>query len=204
MGFLLLTNSLCAAYHLRLDIGPAFASIDMLTSGHTVKTYNLAAVRGDALIMPIEGFCIKPSYLYAGGNATLNTGGVGVGYAIPVPCIEHFYLTPTYGWTGTKFKSKIDNFSSRGQYISLEASWTFIECWRIYGMGQWCWSRVTTKFGPFKFKNHCKGPNYAVCLEHDLNETLSVSLAAGYNTSLSKEKHGLRGKGLKLGLAYWW
>lgn len=202
LGLLCLTAGLTAEYKGRLDVGPAYASIDMLTSGKTERTYNLPAVKADATITIYEAFCIKPSYLYANGDANLNSGSIGLGFCIPIIC--DLYMTPSYGWTETRFKSKIEKFVSRGQYIALDASWTFLEKWRLYGMAQWCWSKVRTKLGPFTFKNHCKGPNYAVCLERDLNEHFSVSLAAGYNTSLSKEKHGLRGKGVKLGLAYWW
>ena len=203
---LLLSSYLSAGCDARVDIGPAFASIDMLESGKTVRTYNLGAIKGDAAVV-YQGFAIKPSFLYADGKANLTSGSVGLGFCIPV--IEDVYVTPSYGFTETRFKSKIEKFTSHGQYVALDVSWSFIKGWRVYGMAQWCWSRVhTTLYFPFGtnilLKSHCKGPNYAIALEHDISDQFSVSLAAGYNTSLSKEKHGLRGKGVKLGLVYWW
>jgi hypothetical protein len=191
----------------RVDIGPAFASIDMLESGKTVRTYNLGAIKGDAAVV-YQGFAIKPSFLYADGKANLTSGSIGVGFCIPV--LEDVYVTPSYGFTETRFKSSIEKFSSHGQYVAMDVSWSFMKGWRVYGMAQWCWSRVhttlyDTPYGTIKLpKSHCKGPNYAIALEHDISDQFSVSIAGGYNTSLSKEKHGLRGKGVKLGLVYWW
>ena len=203
---LLLTSYLSGACDARFDVGPAFASIDMLESGKTIRTYNLGGVKGDAAVV-YQGFAVKPSFLYADGDANLTSGSIGLGFCIPV--LEDVYVTPTYGFTETRFKSKIEKFTSHGQYVAMDISWTFIKGWRVYGMAQWCWSRVNTTlytpFGPFKLpKSHCKGPNYGIALEHDITDQFSVSIAGGYNSSLSKEKHGLRGKGAKLGLVYWW
>lgn len=207
LPLLLISSYLSAGCDARIDIGPAFASIDMLESGHTVRTYNLGAIKGDAAVV-YQGFAVKPSFLYADGDANLTSGSIGFGFCIPV--LEDVYVTPSYGFTETRFKSKIEKFTSHGQYVALDLSWSFMKGWRVYGMYQWCWSRVhTTMYNlapfPIKFpKSHCKGPNYALALEHDISDSFSVSLAGGYNTSLSKEKHGLRGKGVKLGLVYWW
>lgn len=214
LALLLMGSSLEAAMSARIDIGPAYAKVDMLESNKTVRSLNLAAVKGDATIVVYEGLCIKPSFLLASGKANLNSASVGVGYCIPLP--YKITLTPSVGVTETRFRSKLnlpdyglfklkERFVSQGQYVSLDISWTFIQDWRVYGMAQWCWSRVRTKINSFpSSRNHTQGPNYAIALEKDINKQFSVSLAAGYNLSLSKEKHGLRGVGVKLGLAYWW
>jgi hypothetical protein len=210
----LLSHSVYAGCNGRVDIGPAYASIDMLESGKTTRTLNLRAVKGDATLIVWDGLCLKPSFLLADGKATLKSGSIGIGYVIPI--CDNFCITPSYGVTETRFQSHIDfanyglfhlkeKFVSRGQYISLDASWTFADHWRLYGMAQFCWSHVRTKIGSFPTaKNKTEGPNYALAIERDINKQFSISLAAGYNLSLSKEKHGLRGKGIKLGLAYWY
>lgn len=216
LAALLITGFLSADCNGRIDIGPAYLNIDMLESGKTVRTLNLAAVKGEGTIMLFRGgcLCVKPSLLLATGKADLNSGSLGLGLYMPLPF--KITLTPSIGYTETHFRSKLDlpqynlfkqkeRFTSRGLYVGLDASWTVIESWRIYAQAQWCQSRVHWKIGNFpRTKSNCAGPNYAIALEHDLNEEFSISLAAGYNSSLSKEKHGLRGKGIKLGLAYWW
>lgn len=208
---LCLTSSLFAKG--RIDIGPAYVNVDMLESGKTVRTLDLFALKGDATLMIYEGLCLKPSFLFADGKANLNSASIGIGYCIPLT--ECLTITPSVGVTETRFKSRIDlphfgmfhlreKFTSRGQYVCLDASWTFLEGWRLYAVTQYSWSHVHTKVGPFSHKNKTEGPSYALALEHDINESFSISLSAGYNASLSKEKHGLRGKGIKLGLVYWY
>jgi hypothetical protein len=202
----------------RIDAGPAYASIDMLESGHTKRTLNLPAVKIDASLMIYKGLCLKPSFLIAWGKASLNGSGVGVGFCIPLEDYigQKITITPSIGVNETRFKSRInfpdfdlfhlrERFVSRGYYFAVDGSWTFSEKWRVYAFFQYSWSRVHTQVRPlFRTKNSCKGPNYALSLERDLSEHFSVCLAAGYNISLSKEKHGLRGKGVKLGLVYWY
>lgn len=198
----------------RIDLGPAYARVDMLESGKTKRTLNLYAFKGDATLLLYEGLCLKPSILIADGKANLNAYSVGIGYCIPVtPTIV---ITPSIGYSETYFKSRInfkdfnlfhlrERFNSWGGYICLDASWTFYEKWRVYGLAQYTWSYVKTIIRPlFKTRDHTQGPNYSLVLERDINEQFSVSLGVGYNISLSKEKHGLRGSGAKLGLVYWY
>ncbi len=71
-------------------------------------------------------------------------------------------------------------------------------------MYQYVWSRTITRIKGFKdTKSSPKGSNYSVMIESDINEKWSVNLGAAYNTSLTKEKHGLRGYGVRWGFAYW-
>lgn len=197
----------------RVDIGPAFASIDMLESGHTVRTLELWGVRADATILIYKGFCIKPAVLIADGKANLNVYSIGAGFCFPIT--ETITLTPSGGYSETHYKSRIsfpafglthlrEKFKSQGGYLAIDGCWTFIPGFRAYAGFQWAWSTVHTTVRPlFKSKQHCQGPSYTGCIEYDLLENLSINFAGAYNLSLSKEKHGLRGKGCKLGLVYW-
>lgn len=194
----------------RVDIGPAYVHIDMLESGHTRRKLNLYAVKGDSTILIYKGLCIKPGFLLADGDASLNTWNAGLGFYYPVnDCLS---VTPGYGYSETRFKSSFDmngmhlheRFVSRAQYLSLDVTWKFAENWRLCGIYQYAWSHVTTKITFFgTSKSNCQGPNYALVLERDLNESFSVNLGAAYNISLTKEKHGLRGAGAKIGFVYW-
>lgn len=198
----------------RIDVGPAFASIDMLESGHTKRTLDLPAVKIDANLMLYKGISLKPSFLIAWGKANLNGSGIGLGFCIPVT--DKISISPSFGVNESRFKSRInfpdfmlfhlrERFVSRGIYLAVDGAWTFCEKWRVYAFVQYTWSRVHTRVRPlYNVKSNCKGPNYALSLERDLNQNFSVSLSAAYNISLSKEKHGLRGKGVKLGLVYWY
>ncbi|MFV0339016.1 MAG: hypothetical protein ACK5MA_00080 [Parachlamydiaceae bacterium] len=204
----------CSTCASRFDVGPAFASIDMLESGHTKRTLNLWGVRADATILIWKGLCIKPTFLSVDGNANLNSGSIALGFCFPI--VDKVSVTPSYGYTETRFKSRInfrefnllnlrEKFHSKGQFVAVDGCWTFIPGARVYAGFQWAWSRVHTTVRPlYKVTQHCQGPSYSGCLEYDLTPCLSINIAGAYNLSLSKEKHGLRGKGGKLGLVYWY
>ncbi len=204
----------CTTCTNRVDVGPAFASIDMLESGKTVRTRDIWGVRADGTFLIYKGFCIKPAILLADGDANLNIYSIGIGFCFPV--CKTLTLTPSYGYSHTDYQSRIsfpefglnhlkEKFHSNGQYIALDGCWTFIPGCRVYLGAQWAWSVVRTTVKPlFKSRQHCKGPNYAGCLEYDLTPNWSINVAGAYNLSLSKEKHGLRGKGAKVGLVYWY
>lgn len=112
-----------------------------------------------------------------------------------------------------------ERFRSQSPYVGFEASWTFRPTWRFVFCYQYAWSRTHTQLRlagvdpadlPVGLKkedtnsrSHAKGSNISGMIEHDLNDNWSVNLGAAYNNSLSKEKHGLRGWGVKLGVAYW-
>ena len=112
-----------------------------------------------------------------------------------------------------------ERFRSQSPYVGFEASWTFRPTWRVVFCYQYAWSRTHTQLRlagidpadlPIGLKkedtnsrSRTQGSNISGMIEHDLNDSWSVNLGAAYNNSLSKEKHGLRGWGVKLGVAYW-
>jgi long-subunit fatty acid transport protein len=73
---------------------------------------------------------------------------------------------------------------------------------------QYAWSRTHTKLTHehnklVSEKSHSCGPNYTLGVEYYVDDHWAINCGIGYNISLSKEKHGLRGKGAKLGVAYY-
>lgn len=202
----------------KVDIAPAFVHIDVLESGHTVSRMDMLAVKGDATILIKEGygFCIKPTIL-AGTtgrrHGDLFSAGIGLGHCTPI--CENVTLTPSFGIIYTQIRTRTnipalglhhlkEKFRSWSPYLGIDLTYTFRPCWRICFMYQYAWSRTHTTIEDLvKDKSRSDGPNYGVMLEHDLRENLSVQLGAAYNITLSKEKHGLRGVGVKFGLAYW-
>lgn len=204
----------------RIDVGPAIGRLDVLESNKTVKRINIVGVKGDATIMVMKdsGLCIKPQGLYGKGHdGEIWNGGIGVGYCIPV--YDWLTVTPSIGCAATHLQTEIDvplpllgitlhdvkeTFRSTSPYVGLDVTYRFNSCWRVYGIIQYSWSHTkTTLKGLLKVKSKTQGFNYAAVLERDLNEKWSVNLGAAYNLSLSKEKHGLRGAGVKIGITYW-
>lgn len=139
-------------------------------------------------------------------------------------------MTPVVGYAWGYFKTKFDKeylvgvtpelqpilakletretFRSKGPFLGIEASLKFCPRWRIIGYFQYSWSNTKTNldienFAKILAKSSSKGPSYSAMIEHDLNDCWSINFGAAYNISLSKEKHGLRGYGCKLGIAYW-
>ena len=59
---LFLTSFLSAEIKGKVDIGPAYLSVDILESGKTEQTLSMGAVKGDATIAVWKGICIKPGF----------------------------------------------------------------------------------------------------------------------------------------------
>jgi hypothetical protein len=216
-AFLLLSSgSLAAECCAKIEAGPAFLHIDVLESGHTIKKLNMTAIKADASFIIWKGVCLKPTILYARqGHSEIASGGCGIGHYCPIN--KKFSVTPSIGCNFTQFKTNIyipvseffklqlrERFHSISPYVSLDASYCFAEGWRVIGIYQYVWSRTWTKIKDFGTdKSRPKGANYALVLERDINDHWSVNIAAAYNVSLTKEKHGLRGYGARLAFAYW-
>lgn len=203
----------------KIDAGPAFLHIDVLESSHTIKKINMPAIKADGLYFVWNGVCVKPTALYAAiGNSQIISAGCGIGHYTPIG--TKCSITPSIGCNLTQFKTTIhhyavkevpglflnlkERFRSISPYAAIDASYCFTPGWRIIACYQYVWSRTHTKIKNFdSSKSSPSGSNYAMVVERDLNDNWSVNLGAAYNTSLTKEKHGLRGYGVRLGLAYW-
>lgn len=201
----------------KIEGGPAYVHVDILESGKTVHRMNMGAFKGDAsyIIKKGYGFVIKPSILYAttGGKEYLASGALGFGHCTPIN--QWLTLTPSFGVTFTyvRTKTKIlalgltnlkETFWSTSPYIGIDACCKIADTWRVVGVFQYAISRTHTNIqGILKDKSQSQGPSYAVLLEKDITDKVSVNLGAAYNLSLSKEKHGLRGMGAKASIAYW-
>lgn len=215
LPFIDLSAEICG----KVDAAPVFAHIDVLESGHTVKRMDMLAFKADATVVVWKGLCFKPTILAGSGHGSLLTGGMGIGHVTPIN--DWFCVTPSVGCLYTQLHTKIkipfpvaegvfvpvkikEKFRSISPYICLEVSIKFAKDWRICFQYQYAWSSTRTKLsGLPEFKSHSDGPNYAALLEYDINDSWSLQAGAAYNITLSKEKHGLRGYGGKIGVAYW-
>lgn len=201
----------------KVDLGPVFAHVDILESGHTVKRMDMWGVRGDLSYYLYKGLYVKPVAIYAHGGAAkggLFTGSLSLGYCFPVH--ERLLVSPSVGYSYSHLWTKIDfaplqltnlreRFKSWSPFISLDIYYTFVPTWRV-GVGvQYAWSRTSTSIQRLvkNDKSSPEGFTYNFLLEHDLSDQWSVNFGATYNLSLTKEKHGVRGTGLKLGVVRW-
>lgn len=215
-AFIFIKHQLPAECCGKIDAGPAFLHVDVLESGHTIKKINMLAVKADASLIVWKGVCIKPTILYAGrGHSEILSGGCGLGHYTPIG--EKCSVTPSIGCNFTQFKTTIhyrvatgykinlrERFCSVSPYVAIDASYCFVKGWRIVGFYQYVWSRTHTTIKGFDSTNsNPKGSNFGLMLEGDINEKWSINIGAAYNSSLTKEKHGLRGYGARLGIAYW-
>lgn len=199
----------------KIDLGATFLDVDFLKSNHTEKTIHMKGIKGDATIQIIGGVVLKPGFMLAEGGGKLATGTIGIGHCTPI--FKGFTLIPSVGVAFSYVKTRIDlsdeisalqdlkeRFRSVSPYAALEFCYTFLEKWTLMGCYQYCWSYTHTKISNIvSDTSHCSGSNYSLGLEYGFDEHWAVNLGAGYNISLSKEKHGIRGKGIKLGLAYY-
>ena len=197
----------------RIDIGPTLMDIDILESGKTIETLHMKGVKGDATLLLYEGLCLKPGFIWGEGHGHLTTGTLAVGYYIPIN--KQLRILPNVGVTWSYLDTRVDfeelglsnlkeRFRSSSPFIGIEICYSLTDKWSLMGIYQYAWSHTHTKIDPIvSNKSHSCGPNYALAVEYSLNKSWSATLGVGYNITLSKEKHGLRGKGAKLGIAYY-
>lgn len=202
----------------KVDIGPAYVHVDILEHGHTVKRLDMGAVKADATIVPLKdyfpGLCLKPTVLYGSGHGDLLTTGIGIGHFIPIN--DNICFTPSLGYSYTDLRARInlrefnlfnlkEKFRSNAFYLCIEGHYKFWECWRVCGQIQYAWSHTHTTISslPGKQRSNAKGFNYAAMIERDINDCWSIHVGVAYNESLTNERHGLRGYGTKVGIAYW-
>lgn len=102
-----------------------------------------------------------------------------------------------------------ERFRSDSPFIGMELCYSINDKWTLMAVYQYAWSRTQTKIRSdvlgtiVNDKSHSDGPNYSLGVDYSLNKNWSIIFGVGYNITLSKEKHGIRGKGAKLGLAYY-
>lgn len=206
----------------KIDIGPAFVHLDILESGKTIERLDMWAIRGDGAYYIYQGLSIKPTFLYGNGGGNrggIFTGALALNYTIPVH--EQILIAPGIGMNYCHVWTKIDiptfflkdlreDFKSWAPFLSLDLYYNFAKSWRICLSVQYAWSKTRTtihglpgRLGKSKSKSKSEGFAYSGMIEHDLTDVWSFNLGAAYNVSLTKEKHGLRGTGLKLGLVRW-
>lgn len=194
----------------KIDFSGALVDIDILESGKTIETLHMKGIKADGILAFYKGMCIKPGVIFVGNDGQFTVLSIGFGQYIPIT--KTITILPSVGVSWSYLHTKVDiaeiglfdakeKFRSVSPYISFEASWQFLEKWYLHGLFQYAWSRTHTTIGRLiSQKSHSNGPNYGLGLEYAFNKSWSLTLGAGYNISLSREKHGLRGKGIKFGI----
>jgi len=197
----------------KVDLGATLLHVDILESGKTVKTLHMNGLKGDANLVFWKGISLKPSFLIGQGNGGLSSFSIGIGQCLPVT--DELLLIPSVGVTFSYLHTKIDieaiqvfgvkeRFRSTSPFVALEFCYKLTDKWTVMGMAQYAWCRTHTKIDHIiSDKSKSQGPNYSLGVDYSLNKNWSINCGVGYNISLSKEKHGIRGAGLKLGLAYY-
>lgn len=218
LGFIFISLILCSAslYSAccgKIDMGATLMDVDILESGKTIRTLHMKGVKGDATVFVYEGLCIKPGFMWGSGDGELTAGSIAVGYCLPLN--KSLRIIPNVGMSWSYLHTTIDleplnlfdqkeRFRSNGSFIGMEICYSLTEKWTLMGLYQYAWSQTHTKIGSIVSSNsHSCGPNYALGIDYSFNKNWSLNFGLGYNISLSKEKHGIRGKGAKLGIAYY-
>lgn len=218
--------------HGRVDAGPVYVHLDVLESGKTIDKLDMEGFRADGNFQIYSGFVLKPAFAIAGGRGDYYSGTLALGFYVPMgqltPFLEGLCFLPHVGWTGSRLKTHVDLpvpqvavvipgvleiFRSSTEFVGLETTYQLlsnvsVSCSVIYG-----WSNTvttlqkeTTVLGNFrqKFPSSSKGWSYSAMVDYQFTQHWSVNIAGVYNLMLSKENHGIRATGVRLGLGYCW
>ncbi|CAF24698.1 MULTISPECIES: outer membrane beta-barrel protein [Candidatus Protochlamydia] len=209
------SSYLAAEIHGKIDIGPTFVSVDILESGKTEDTIRFGAVKGDLTLLVWKGLAFKSGFMIGEGkkHAQFTSGYIGLGQYIPVT--DKFMILPSIGVTFSYLKTHVDfehfqlfdlkeRFRSSSPYVGIDFSYKLTDKLTVVGICQYAWCHTHTKIKPIvSSKSHSNGPNYSLGLDYSFNANWTLTAGVGYNITLSREKHGLRGKGAKIGMAYY-
>ncbi len=211
-------SSLNAAINGKAELAPTYVHVDVLQSNNTVKDLDLAAIRGELSWIVWKGYYVKPMILYGTeDDGQILTTGLSIGRCIPL-FDGRLTLSPQAGIAYTHLKATLhadfgmgsfklhEEFSGWAPGIGLEATYRICKGLRVSAGVLYAWSHSKTKIKEFpdlSDTSDSQGPSYSAMIEYDLNDCWSVNLGGAYNESFSKEKDGIRARGLKLGLARW-
>jgi hypothetical protein len=210
---MIIPSILRAQCHGKIDVGASLISVDVLESGKTEETLHMNAIKADAILLVTKGLAIKPGMIWGRGDGSLFVGSLGVGHFWPIH--DRIMLLPTIGVAYSQLHTHIDlediglfhlkeKFHSTSVFVALEFSFRITEKWSLIGMAQYAWSRTHTTIDPIvSSKGNSNGPNYNLGIEYSFNKNWAINAGVGYNISLSREKHGLRAKGAKIGAVYY-
>lgn len=195
----------------KVELAPAYIHIDVINAKKTVKELDMAGVRLDASYATEQGWYIKPTAVYS-KERDGQFGSFGLYLGRTAPLGKKFYITPYSGVSYTEMTTRIhiggasftNRFRAWAPCIGVELIYNFMPNARACASYQYAWSRPYTKLKrALSKKSDAEGPAYGLLLEYDLNKKWSVNIGAGLNESFSRQKTGLRARGLKLGIARW-
>lgn len=200
----------------KIDIAPAYIHVDVIESRNTIKELDMAGARLDLSFVIGKGWTIRPNAIY-GKEKDGELISASIGFGRCIPCGERWVLTPLVGVGYTTLGTSIhidlgemgehkfkERFEGYAPYLGLEVYYRIASNMRIVVNGQYAWSHSKTRVKHlFTSKSDAQGPSYGALFEYDLNSCWSVNIGGAYNESYSKEKDGIRARGLKLGLAHW-
>lgn len=218
-----LFHSVDARVRGRVEAAPLYLHIGVVQSGQTTQRIDMYGGRLDATILPFEGYgvCLKPFGFGGWGNGSdIYSYGLGLGHYTPIS--DRITLIPVVGVSRTHMETQLDvpalalynlsqRFRSYSFYVGGEAVYKLTPCFYVTGIYQYGWANTKTlidtpspfeAFVPRVSRGESQGSNFAFVFDYYFKECISASLGIGYNNSLSKERHGIKGYGIKLGAAY--
>lgn len=223
LSLILIAPTLSYAYQIRgrADVSFLGMTISHLANNKTVNKSNIFGTRVDATIVPFEGYGIafKPMAAYATGEGDLVQGGIQIAHYTPInDCIT---LVPGIGYTYSDFRSKIkipispvdslnidQKVDSNVIFCACDVYYTINEQWMLTGVFQYGWARSHSKIHSDVLeiydveKGSSDGPSIAGMVDYYITKSWSINGAVGYSKTLSKERHGLKAFGYKVGLGY--
>lgn len=198
-----------AEMHGKIDGGIVGLNVTLLEHGHKVKTLSMIGISSNATILVCDGWCIKPKVVVASGDGDLWNLGSGIGYFLPVS--DYLNITPNVGVAYSSIETHRDLpglpdadeiYNAWNPWVGFDIGVNLTPVWTVSLMYQYAWSSCKTQIGPFRSKTESRGSNYAVQTDYYFRNDWSVNLAVGSYDSQSKELHGTKTKGIRLGVGY--
>lgn len=218
---LLTATSVFAKVQGKVDVGPVWLNVDMLHHNKPVNELDMKGARADGFLVVYSGFFLKPFVMAATGNGDLFSGGMSAGFYFPV---GKWGILPQAGWSYTHLDTGVDilldhpnlpqpmllnadqTFEAHTPSLGLDVTFHPVEQW-LFAVGvQYGWSQgctvTKTPLGEAKYEAESRGFNYTAQMDYYFRKNWSANLGFAYNTSKSRERHGMKGHGIRLGFGH--
>lgn len=196
----------------KVDVGYSRIDVDIINSGEPEKNLDLWGISGNACINVIHCAVVKPTFVWAQGDAEYFSVGSGLGAYLPF--WECFALIPNVGSTFSHMSFRIDlpnfgmfnlkqHFHTLSYFVGIDGTWTINPCFTLSATVQYAWADIhTTIITLLKDKGESSGWNYFAQADYYVLPCVSINASVAYLTSRSEDRHGNDSLAFRVGLGY--
>jgi hypothetical protein len=214
----------------KLELGPAYMHIDMLSDGVIRNKLDLYGMQANASVIVWKGATFKLGGIYGRNDGQVNSLSFAAGWTIPLEVYGwKFYITPNGGYTIGYLRGNTDldarfiplngirvkqAFHNKTPFVGIDITSVISEKWTTTTVIQYGWTRSKVTWDnpavmgvsmiPANGQTtESRGFNLGSVVDYWVTENWSINLAVGTQHSRGKEKDATKAFGGRIGVGYY-